>query len=261
MLHQLKLKRYAHSINKPLPSFLSSGLPLLNTRKQEWIKTLRMTINEWNNKRATLLNVNVSDPAFMVEAPVWIPDDEVMGCMLCRTVFSITKRRVCKLLIPLPLTFPDWVGFMQHHCRSCGKVICNDCSRKKMLLVNVDVSAPVRVCDFCYNKLSGPPPSPRPQEKEGSISEDEERRRETNYYAKEKVEPTEKQMVMCGVVCVCERERAEQSRERERGERERIDNGDRLSRPWQGCAMSSGGPQRSPTLCFCTPLHQCFWCV
>lgn len=43
----------------------------------------------------------------------WIPNDQVLECMCCQnTVFSMFNRR--------------------HHCRRCGRVICFNCSTKRM---------------------------------------------------------------------------------------------------------------------------------
>ena len=41
----------------------------------------------------------------------------------------------------------------QHHCRSCGMVVCNDCSNQKWPLPE-PTSTPRRVCLTCYNRLS-----------------------------------------------------------------------------------------------------------
>ena len=37
----------------------------------------------------------------------------------------------------------------KHHCRNCGAVVCDSCSRDKMLIVHVDPHKPVRVCSNC----------------------------------------------------------------------------------------------------------------
>lgn len=44
----------------------------------------------------------------------WLPDTAASACMLCSTNFSVTKRR--------------------HHCRRCGRVTCNRCSRHRTVL-------------------------------------------------------------------------------------------------------------------------------
>lgn len=43
-----------------------------------------------------------------VMASDWTPDESATSCICCSTNFSITKRK--------------------HHCRSCGEVVCKNCS-------------------------------------------------------------------------------------------------------------------------------------
>ena len=47
----------------------------------------------------------------------------------------------------------DCIFPFQHHCRKCGKVVCNDCSSKRWMLPQQS-SKPLRVCLTCYEKLS-----------------------------------------------------------------------------------------------------------
>lgn len=61
-------------------------------------------------------------------APVWTQDQHGVCCTLCQFNFTAIKRR--------------------HHCRACGILVCNQCSKTKQLLVAVD-KKPVRVCDNC----------------------------------------------------------------------------------------------------------------
>lgn len=67
-------------------------------------------------------------------APVWTQDQQSTCCVLCQSVFTAIKRR--------------------HHCRACGILVCNACSKTKQLLPNVDKKA-VRVCDSCTHLNSG----------------------------------------------------------------------------------------------------------
>lgn len=55
-----------------------------------------------------------------------IPDSAAMKCMRCFHKFSLTKRR--------------------HHCLKCGFLVCNPCSRGRVLLDDKCV----RVCTKCY---------------------------------------------------------------------------------------------------------------
>jgi len=69
----------------------------------------------------------------------WVPDDKADTCMHCRTSkFSAYNRR--------------------HHCRNCGLIVCDGCSKKRFLLSHLD-SKPVRVCDACHTKLTNNTPN------------------------------------------------------------------------------------------------------
>lgn len=61
-------------------------------------------------------------------ASVWIPDSEVTECQMCMKPFSFLVRK--------------------HHCRLCGRVICGECSKYRMVLE--ETNKPVRVCCSCY---------------------------------------------------------------------------------------------------------------
>ena len=63
------------------------------------------------------------------EAPVWIPDDAVDRCLICRDGFTFLNRR--------------------HHCRSCGRVVCASCSSCKLFLGE---SYAQKVCVWCYEE-------------------------------------------------------------------------------------------------------------
>ncbi|KAJ3169428.1 Pleckstrin y domain-containing F member 2 [Geranomyces variabilis] len=60
----------------------------------------------------------------------WIPDEEAVVCMICRTTkFSVLTRK--------------------HHCRKCGRVICWKCSK---------MEAAIRVCTDCHDDIVDPTP-------------------------------------------------------------------------------------------------------
>nr|XP_008195345.1 PREDICTED: zinc finger FYVE domain-containing protein 26 homolog isoform X2 [Tribolium castaneum] len=65
----------------------------------------------------------------------WVQNDEVVECMCCHQVtFSMFNRR--------------------HHCRRCGRVVCYNCSLKRMFVPTYgDIL--VRVCSDCYNQTVG----------------------------------------------------------------------------------------------------------
>ena len=39
----------------------------------------------------------------------------------------------------------------KHNCRACGGLVCDPCSKKRIPIPAVGITAPVRVCDRCYN--------------------------------------------------------------------------------------------------------------
>lgn len=67
-------------------------------------------------------------------AATWIPDQASAICMRCSERFGITHRR--------------------HHCRHCGFVVCNGCSKERAMIQHIS-HKPVRVCRPCKNSLQG----------------------------------------------------------------------------------------------------------
>ncbi|XP_011871950.1 PREDICTED: zinc finger FYVE domain-containing protein 9 isoform X2 [Vollenhovia emeryi] len=67
------------------------------------------------------------------QPPFWIPDSDASSCMLCDAKFTVLKRR--------------------HHCRACGKVLCNKCCNMKYRL-EYQVHVDSRVCAPCYHLLT-----------------------------------------------------------------------------------------------------------
>lgn len=64
----------------------------------------------------------------------WIPDGDTSHCMCCkRQKFSLLTRR--------------------HHCRRCGRVVCQSCSQNRVQLGSYYNDLKVRVCLDCYQQM------------------------------------------------------------------------------------------------------------
>lgn len=89
-----------------------------------------------DDEQGSLCSTEVSWEA--VEEPMptlWVPDHAVSHCMGCHNQF--------------------WLGRRKHHCRSCGKIFCADCSENVVALPEEQLYEPVRVCGSCYNNPFG----------------------------------------------------------------------------------------------------------
>lgn len=42
----------------------------------------------------------------------------------------------------------------KHHCRRCGKAVCDTCSSKRSLIPIMGYEFQVRVCDECFSVLT-----------------------------------------------------------------------------------------------------------
>ncbi len=62
----------------------------------------------------------------------WQPDEASKHCMICDKQFSVLDRR--------------------HHCRKCGKLVCNACGPKdnSKPILQMGIMEPVRHCRKCY---------------------------------------------------------------------------------------------------------------
>ncbi|XP_015270129.1 PREDICTED: FYVE, RhoGEF and PH domain-containing protein 6 [Gekko japonicus] len=112
------------------------------TERDEWLDAISRSIEEYMKKRITFnpsRSLEEADPEKDEEdsplgskAPIWIPDTRATMCMICTSEFTLTWRR--------------------HHCRACGKIICQACSSNKHGLDYMK-NQPARVCDLCFKEL------------------------------------------------------------------------------------------------------------
>nr|XP_046183839.1 FYVE, RhoGEF and PH domain-containing protein 6-like [Oncorhynchus gorbuscha] len=111
------------------------------TERDEWQAAIATAIDDHTRKKITFISSRSQEEADGVcdsgaplgsKAPIWIPDLRATMCMVCTCEFTLTWRR--------------------HHCRACGKVVCQTCSSNKFYLEYLK-NQPARVCDHCFVKL------------------------------------------------------------------------------------------------------------
>ncbi|KAK0090853.1 hypothetical protein PV325_000019 [Microctonus aethiopoides] len=78
---------------------------------------------------STVLTYSKSLIKDTVRPSYWVPDADVINCCVCDKKFSDV----------LPL----------HHCRECGRGVCQDCSQHRKPVPRRGWDNPVRVCDNC----------------------------------------------------------------------------------------------------------------
>uniref|UniRef100_UPI00358F04C2 FYVE, RhoGEF and PH domain-containing protein 6 isoform X2 n=1 Tax=Myxine glutinosa TaxID=7769 RepID=UPI00358F04C2 len=107
--------------------------------REEWLTAISHTIEEYTRKRITFTprefteeGIDRLETELGNKAPIWIPDSRVSMCMICTCDFTLTWRR--------------------HHCRACGKIICQECSQHRFPLKYLH-DKPERVCDLCFDAL------------------------------------------------------------------------------------------------------------
>ncbi|KAM9753859.1 FYVE, RhoGEF and PH domain-containing protein 6-like [Menidia menidia] len=112
------------------------------TERDEWLEAISTAISDYAKKKISFISgkpleaLEVNDEPdgapLGSKAPIWIPDLRATMCMICTCEFTITWRR--------------------HHCRGCGKVVCQSCSSNKHRLQYLKNQF-ARVCDQCFLTL------------------------------------------------------------------------------------------------------------
>ncbi|XP_061085140.1 FYVE, RhoGEF and PH domain-containing protein 6-like [Conger conger] len=112
------------------------------TEREAWLEAISRAIDDHTRKKITFISSKSQEEVGGVcldsgaplgsKAPIWIPDLRATMCMICTCEFTLTWRR--------------------HHCRACGKVVCQACSTHKHYLEYLK-NQPARVCDHCFPKL------------------------------------------------------------------------------------------------------------
>lgn len=90
--------------------------------KRAWIEHIE-------DCRSNLLRGSSREPGSTF-AVTWIPDQATFKCMRCLSKFTTTNRR--------------------HHCRKCGFVVCNSCSKQRAVIKHIHPTKKLRVCSLCH---------------------------------------------------------------------------------------------------------------
>jgi len=106
--------------------------------KQNWLELLTSTIKKAQEQKSRNISGSglnsSSNEAKIQESPYkfaagWVPDYVMRACPLCYTEFGFFLRR--------------------HHCRKCGTLVCDNCSKQKIVVPEVSETELVRICDIC----------------------------------------------------------------------------------------------------------------
>ncbi|KAG7221099.1 hypothetical protein INR49_017540 [Caranx melampygus] len=107
--------------------------------RDEWLEAISKAISDYTRKKDSFTSGKPQEEGELSDsgdgeplgskAPIWIPDLRTTMCMICTSEFSLAWRR--------------------HHCRACGKVVCQSCSSKKYCLKYLKYQT-ARVCDQCF---------------------------------------------------------------------------------------------------------------
>ncbi|CAH0380526.1 unnamed protein product [Bemisia tabaci] len=82
------------------------------------------------------------------ETPEWVVSDT---CQLCSVPFFWNVRAMMD---------QRQLGLRQHHCRGCGKAVCDKCSHFRSTIPIMGFEFPVRVCQSCHSYLQDVDRSP-----------------------------------------------------------------------------------------------------
>ena len=82
-------------------------------------------ISESSSIAATLLTKHTSTP---LSKNGWVISSSL--CMICRIEFGFFYR--------------------PHHCRCCGIIVCDPCSKSKVIIEELKDKGELRICNQCY---------------------------------------------------------------------------------------------------------------
>lgn len=103
-----------------------SGTKILDVRE--------MTI-PWKDSELTVQRVYVDAPdSRELKSVGWVVNDGIGCCLICSRKFS---------------SF-----FWKHHCRTCGLIMCSNCTAGKFLIENITDIGSQKMCNSCNSTVS-----------------------------------------------------------------------------------------------------------
>ena len=102
------------------------------------VKSGAVALGTLNNAEVSIFSCAVASKALLSRLLDYLSIEPKWGegdiCQECKQKFGLTTRK--------------------HHCRHCGRLLCNKCSDKEMPIIKYGISKPVRVCDTCSDVLT-----------------------------------------------------------------------------------------------------------
>lgn len=139
----LTIQRVAHYVCKKISLPVGSGIDIICKGKvlSSYMTLKGVEQDMWDASMLTLhyrLKAETEKikeiekvESLMGKMPKWLPDDSAIECGKCGDRFRVFLRK--------------------HHCRNCGKIFCDKCSSKRILIPAFGYTKhPVRVCDNCF---------------------------------------------------------------------------------------------------------------
>ena len=90
------------------------------------LETMSLDATPKANSQSSFTSAGTSFGSLM--APTWVANGG-LSCQSCSVTFTCVRRR--------------------HHCRACGRLLCNACSLQRLPLSILGYLQPVRVCEDC----------------------------------------------------------------------------------------------------------------
>ncbi|XP_064991019.1 protein FREE1-like isoform X2 [Musa acuminata AAA Group] len=103
------------------------------TKGEEAADASKVSDQSAERKKSLVDWMNLIKPA-NGEKDHWVPDEAVSKCTSCGSDFGAFNRR--------------------HHCRNCGDIFCDKCTKGRIALTAEENAQQVRVCDRCMVEVS-----------------------------------------------------------------------------------------------------------